>query len=100
MAKKVEEKVTKAKLAKVEPKAVKAPKKSVTEVPVTAPVVEIPIATPAVRYFDMGDSVARLNLDGTCAKLTRQGGVQVTEALDGVEGLTEITKQEAYVKAF
>lgn len=93
-------KETKTVKAKPEPKT--APKKSVTEIVHTPPIAEAPVPAPVVRYFDMGESVGRLNADGSFTKLTLIGGVQSTTNVENadVSKLTEITKQTAYERVF
>lgn len=97
-------KVVKSKPKAAEAKAVKAAPKSkvsVTEVaPPVEPTPEVYVA-PQVRYFDLGESVGRLNEDGTFTKLTLANGVQSTEDIDvDVNTLTEISKADAYSRVF
>ncbi len=88
---------------KTEPKKAvtkKTAEVSVTDVaPAPEPVMEA-VPAPQAKYFDMGDSVGRLNADGTFTKLTLVGGVQTTEDMAMPDGLAEITKTEAYQRVF
>jgi len=55
-----------------------------------------------VKYYDLGDSVGRLNEDGSFTNLKLVDGVQVTSNIEGedLSKLTEITKAEAYSRVF